>query len=111
MIIGKILLNKIIVEEEHIIRYICQFNQCNSQTLTDSLVNIVKKDFYLQSMKDSLILSLKYDDEYSNLSEQILLTTPPREIADELILFNKSNKLINHFLFLIFIIYFILFDI
>jgi hypothetical protein len=64
--------------ENQIIRYNCKFNQCNNQFLTDQLINIVDKYFYLSSMRDALLFPYKTTEttsRFGNSSDQTTFTT------------------------------------
>lgn len=111
--------NGLDIEEQQIIRYTCQYNLCNNRYLTDLLVNIVKNDFDIKSMRNSLIqlyssdeiFNSNYtDDDDNDDNDNIEHEIPNDDKLNEYLSLNKSNKLSNiliNQLLLLFIIYLI----
>lgn len=64
------------VEQNQIVRYTCKFNQCNSQTFTDSLVKVVENSFSIEAMRDAFLLLYQPGKQTtSNASNQTTLQT------------------------------------
>jgi hypothetical protein len=98
------------VQQQQIIRYTCQYNLCNNQLLTDSLVKIVENHFELGPMKEALIQLYQQTNNHprSNHTFQVIFQTTS---TTETIPFNIANNSFYISINLFFILLFISFDI
>jgi hypothetical protein len=105
------------IQEQKIIRYICKYEQCNSQSSTDSLINVVDKNFPLQPMRDALRLYYQQDPYQQSPSpilsapgENLLASTSEPNVNQDI----SSNNAKTYFhisINLIFILFKFFFDI
>ncbi len=59
------------IDKSQMIRYICKFNQCNNQNLTDLIVGIVKENYQLKEMEDAFLSSYSIIDYSTQTTIQI----------------------------------------